>query len=187
MEDTPKHCYIFLCTTDPQKLLKAMQTRCTKVECKPLGDEEIQQVIKRVCKLAKADVPESVIELISENCEGSSREALTKLEMLIGLSEKKMIEIAESGLAVSNECIELCQHMMSKNSKNWKKIASILKGLDGDPEGIRRQVLGYANSCLLRGSMKAYCILDAFREPFFNTGKPGLTLACFEALNMDED
>jgi DNA polymerase-3 subunit gamma/tau len=186
-EDTPSHVYIFICTTEPSKLIKAMLTRCTKVECKPLGIEDMTEVIHRVAKLSKNKVSKEVVELIAENCDGSSREALTKLELVIGLPEKKQIEIAESTLAISNECIELCQHMMSKNSKNWKKIAKILKGLDGEPEGIRRQVMGYANACLLNGSMKAYCILDAFREPFFNTGKPGLTLACFEALNMDED
>ena len=115
MEDTPAHTYIFVCTTDPSKLLKAILTRCTKVECKPLGVEDMQDVILRVCKMSKNPVPKQVVELIAENCEGSSREALTKLEMVVGLPEKKMIEIAESNLAISNETIELCQHMMSKH------------------------------------------------------------------------
>jgi DNA polymerase-3 subunit gamma/tau len=185
-EDTPSHVYIFICTTEPNKLIKAILTRCTKIECKPLGEDDLMSVMNRVCKRIKEKVDKEVLELIAENSEGSSREALTKLELVVGLDKSKQIEIAESTLAISNECIELCQHMMSKNSKNWKKMAKILKGLDGDPEGIRRQVLGYANACLLNGSMKAYCILDAFREPFFNTGKPGLTLACFEALEMDD-
>lgn len=187
LEDTPKHCYIFICTTDPQKLLKAIQTRCVKIECKPLPEDDIVEVLHRVLKLSKQKVPKNILEMISENCEGSSREAINTLEALVGLSEERMIEVAEQQFSVSSEVMELCRFMMSKNSKNWKKVAAILKGLDQDPETIRRQVLGYANACLLGGSMKAYCILDSFRSPFYDIGKPGLTLACYEALNMDED
>ena len=188
LEDTPALVYIFLCTTEPNKLVKAIQTRCTKVECTPLCDEDIIDVLKRIVKLEKAEVPKKVLGKIADNSDGSSRQAINTLEALIGLKPKEMMKIAETSFGTPTEVIELCRLMMGHNSKDWKKVAAILKGLETDPESTRRQVLGYANACMLRGdNMKAYCILDAFREPFFNTGKPGLTLACYEALNMDED
>lgn len=185
-EDTPSHCYIFLCTTDPGKLLKAILTRCVKVECLPLDEEQIIAVLKRIAKLTKTEVPHKVLELIASTSEGSSREAINKLQSLIGLPEDRMVEVAEQQLSTSTEVIDLCRLMMSKDSKNWKKIAAIIKDLDQDAEGVRRQILGYANSCLLGGSMKAYCILDAFRQPLYDIGKPGITLGCFEAIHMDD-
>ena len=41
LEDTPDHVYFFLCTTDPQKLIKPLVTRCSVVAMKPLNDEEM--------------------------------------------------------------------------------------------------------------------------------------------------
>jgi len=54
-----------------------------------------------------------------------------------------------------------------------------------DPEKIRRGVLAYANTALLNGKIDAYLVLDAFREPFYNTERAGLTLACYEALEAE--
>jgi len=187
LEDTPRHCYVFLCTTDPQKLLKAILTRCVKMECKPLNEEDIVEVLHRILKLSKKKVPTDILELIADNCDGSSREAVNRLETIIGLPKEKMESVAKEQLSVSAETIQLCRLLMSKNGKNWGKVSKLLKTIDQDAESIRRQVLGYANSCLLNGSSEAYFILDAFRSPMYDIGRPGVTLACYEALNQEDD
>ena len=47
LEDTPEHCYFFLCTTDPQKLIAPLKTRCSIINVKPLTNEEMTYLLKR--------------------------------------------------------------------------------------------------------------------------------------------
>jgi hypothetical protein len=83
---------------------------------------------------------------------------------------------------VNAEVIELCRALMNRAS--WSVIAGILKGLKEEPESVRYAILGYFNSVLLNnGNPRAASIIISFSEPFYNTGKAGLTCACFEALN----
>ncbi len=51
LEDTPEHVYFFLCTTDPNKLIKAIRTRCTEVRVNPLDPDTIYRIILRVGKI----------------------------------------------------------------------------------------------------------------------------------------
>jgi len=48
LEDTPNHVYFFLATTNPQKLLKTIRTRCTEVVVKSLGDKNMEELIDDV-------------------------------------------------------------------------------------------------------------------------------------------
>ena len=75
--------------------------------------------------------------------------------------------------------LELCRTLLQP--VGWKKIANILKGLKNQElESIRRQVLGYMQSVLLSESNdRAALIMEEFIEPFYNSGWPGLTFACY--------
>jgi len=56
-----------------------------------------------------------------------------------------------------------------------------LKGQDA--EGIRRVVIGYASSVLLNtDNAVAGLILEAFQEPTYNMGFPGIVLACYTVI-----
>ena len=48
LEDTPKHVYIILCTTDPEKLLNTVKTRCTTFQLQKLINKDMISLLKRV-------------------------------------------------------------------------------------------------------------------------------------------
>lgn len=184
LEEPPEHCFFFLCSTDPQMILKTIRSRCTEFEVEKLTSRNCKLLLESVCKDIEAIVPEEVLEQIAKSSEGQPRQALTILEKILDLPEKQMLRAAKQSVNSESKAIDLCKALIARNS--WEKVSKILKGLDKEePETIRRAVLGYANRVLLNGKEDAYLVLDAFREPFYNTGKPGLTLACYEALEVD--
>jgi hypothetical protein len=75
--------------------------------------------------------------------------------------------------------IDLCRALFGNS--DWGKVRNILTGLNGqDVESVRRQVMGYASAILLKSdNSRAGLVLEEFREPFYNTGFPGLVLACY--------
>lgn len=182
LEDTPPHVYFILCTTDPQKLLPTIKGRCAQFAVQALSDGEIVMLLKEVSEAEGKSVPTDILKQIARDSLGSSRNALQTLDKIIDLSPEKMSKAAEQESAKENAVIDLCRAVIKK--EKWSVVAGILKGLEQeDPEQIRLAVMGYCKSVLLSGdSPRAFLIMDAFREPFYNNGMAGVVHACYMAL-----
>jgi len=181
LEDTPSHVYFLLATTDPSKLLPTIRTRCTQFEVKALSPKEIIDLLKNICEMEKVAIPNEVLEQIGEDSLGSPRMALSILDKIIGMKKEEMLEAAKQQAQAQSESIDLCRALISK--RPWKEIAKILSNLEQEPEQVRRAILGYAQAVLLKsGQDRAYLIIEAFREPLYDIGKPGLVASCFEAI-----
>ena len=76
LEDTPSHAYIFLATTDPQKLTNTIRTRCTEIKCKAINGETMTKLLESVVKAESTEVEEDVLDAIVESADGSARKAL---------------------------------------------------------------------------------------------------------------
>jgi len=182
LEDTPAHVYFILCTTDPQKLLPTIRGRCSEFQVKTLRDKDLLKLLRRVVRSEKESLSKTVYEQIIDDSRGHPRNALQILDQVLKAEPGRRLEVARKVAEEQSQSIELCRALLRK--AGWKEVALILKGLqDQDPESIRRHVLGYCNAVLLKGeSDQAAAIMEEFSEPFWNTGKAGLTLACYSVI-----
>ncbi len=190
LEDTPKHIWFFLCTTDPQKLIKTIRTRCTEIALKPIGDNDLHDLIYKVAKREIEEdgdwiITDDVVAKIVTNSEGSARKALVLLGSIIRLkSEEDMLEAIEKSTQES-QTINLCRLLLNPRSR-WPEVAKLLKELEGeDAEGLRHMTLRYMRSVLLGGgnmASRAGYIMGMFERNFFDSGHDGLALACWEVM-----
>jgi DNA polymerase III gamma/tau subunit len=182
LEDTPSHVYFMLATTDPQKLLKTIHTRCTEIKFKSVEGKDLKVLLQRVLTLEGKSVTDQVVERIIEVSEGSPRKALVILNGIVDLkSEDEQLDSILSN-DVKKVGFDLAKMLMDRKTK-WKDIANLLLQVDEEPEAVRRVVLGYASSALLKGwgdQGRAYLIIQIFRDDFFSCGKPGLVGSCYE-------
>lgn len=177
-ENCPNHVYFFLTTTNPEKLSAALKSRTTTITVDTLTEEDIVAVMQRVLKLEKEEVDSKVLASIADIAAGSARTALVLLEKVLALSPKERKNWQEVIETTESFSIDLCRALMKR--PKWSEVATILRDLKEDAEGVRRAVLGYANACLLGGNQEAYNIILAFEENYWNTGKVGLTKSCYE-------
>jgi len=185
LEDTPKHVFFILCTTDPQSLLPTIKGRCSQFQTSVLSNKLMGELLLEVAEKEGVTIDDELIKVITESSQGHPRNALTILEQVLQVPEKRRLKAAKIASEEKSESIALCRALMYK--KGWKEIAVILKGLKTqDPESIRRVVLGYATSVLLnKDNEMAYYILECFEEPTYNIGFPGIVLACQRVLNYE--
>lgn len=183
LEDTPKHVYFLLATTEPEKLLPTIKTRCVTFDVKPLNDNLMGTLLKSVLQKEGVDnVPQEALDQIVQDSLGSARMALSVLDGIINMEPADMLEAAKRTTVQQNASIDLCRALIGK--RPWKEISKIIQGLDQDPESVRRAVLGYAQAVLLKsGQPQAYVVMDSFRQDFFTTGKPGLTMAAYASVS----
>ncbi len=184
LEDTPPHCYFILCTTEPEKVTKTIRTRATEFKFSLLKDEALAQLVKEVAGKESFELSSDVLESILGAAEGSPRKALVLLDQIQNIQgEQDQLAAISSGIS-STKAIDLARAIF-KPGVQWKELAIIIKELDDDPEAVRRLILGYAQTILLGGgklSERAFSVIDVFRDPLFNVGKPGLTANCFDCL-----
>jgi len=181
LEDTPKHVYFMLCTTDPNKLLPTIRNRCAQFVVSSLNDEDIIFLLRRTTRAESVSVSRKILDKIVGVSNGSARSALVCLEKVIGIEDE---DIALESLSQSEEfeaqIIDLCRALIGKS--NWPKISSILDGIKEEPENVRRAVLGYCQAILKKKlDPNAYYVMTAFADNYYDTGKAGLLMSCYEA------
>jgi len=186
LEDTPDHVYFFLATTDPQKLLRTVLTRCTEVKLRALTEKEILVLLDKVLREEKRDLSDAVLDEIAKASEGSARKALVLLEQALHVEgEENQIEAIQSTSEQQEEAIELVRSLFAPQ-KDWATTAALLKKLEmEDPETIRWLTLAYARKVLLSGGRaagQAFKIIDIFSRPFYESKHAGLAAACWEAI-----
>lgn len=189
LEEPPAHVIFFLATTEPEKLLPTLRNRCNIYSVTHLEEKAIYRLLKRVTKAEGKAIGKEIALKIVDSSNGSPRRALTLLDKLIDSPKETQMHLAESAERQEAEIIDLCRILFK--GQDWAKIALLLTSLRrvAEAEDVRRAVLGYCSSILMKGKEhpQAYILLDAFREPFYNTGWPGLVLACYEALVSNRD
>jgi DNA polymerase III gamma/tau subunit len=187
LEDTPEHVYFFLCTTDPNKLIAAIKSRCTAIKTVLLKPEQLTIIIKRVAKLENIKLTGEMIELIADHAKGSPRKALVELERIAVLESEKERKDFIEGDSVDEEDADVSKlfGVLLRNKSGWVEVADVLKllsenGKMDNADDIRYAIMGMANSMLLNGKMvkRNAIILEAFSDVNYNSGKFGLTLAC---------
>lgn len=187
LEDTPKNVYFILCTTDPQKVIPSVKNRCTEFTVSPLTDKQMHNLIRRVVKAEGKSLDKEVYEQIILDSLGLPRNALQILDKVLHVKPESQLKAAKKTAEKVSQSIELCRILI--RGSGWKAVAEILQGLKSeDPEGIRRHVLGYCTSVILKGENdNAAIVMEQFIEPFFNTGYGGLVFACYSVIYGDTE
>lgn len=188
-EEPRPNNYFILCTTEKERLIKTIQTRCTKYQVNLLSTREMKKLLSDVigAEGMENNISPTVIDALIDVSDGSPREALVTLDSIIDLdNEKRMLEVIGSGSQKRAVTIDLCRAIMAK--KNWKDIAAILKELETEEaESARRIILKYFETVILNGGKQAdrvVALMDFFTEPMYASGRPGLTQACYLALKV---
>lgn len=184
LEDTPRKAYFFLCTTDPAKLQKAIITRCTQVRVKEVADGPMADLLKKVVAKEKLKVSEEVIDKIVTVAGGSPRQALVILNAVMNVAgDREQSELVQKS-DFAADGIALARALANPRV-GWPDVKTILANLRDNEEGTRRLILGYfANAIVgnMKDAKRAAFILDRFQSPFYDTGWPGLVLACYEVV-----
>lgn len=184
LEDTPKHVYFIMCTTNADKLLNTIKTRATDITLQSMSNPAIQQMMTRVLKMEGKGISLEVGEKIGEHCEGSGRRAMVLLDMIIDLEDEEDQLTAIEPTKTQAQAIEIFRALMT-NKTDWPKMAALLKRCDEEPEGIRRLILACARNIMLsgkKGSNRAFVVIQSFSENYFETKQTGLVASCFEVI-----
>ena len=176
LEECPSWCVFALVTTNPEKLLEAIKTRCSRIQVKPLDHNTMFGLLRRVAHNEKIAISLDVLHKIADMSDGSSRKGLKTLGQVLYLDndEDRMKYLEQNSFSEDNQdIIELCRALIAK--KGWQSYMECLEKAKDDvkanPESVKFLVMSYARSVLKKGfnlnaaaMLKAFCGVDTWRN-----------------------
>lgn len=182
LEDTPKHVYFFLCTSDTGKLLPTLKGRCYPLVLKAIAVADLKKLVEGVVAFKNRKITQKVIGKIAVLAEGSARMALQLLEAALSFDAEADQLASMEGVEGDTIAIDLARAVMYR--KGWPEISSIISRLSVEPETVRRVMLKYCESVMLgdadfKAKARADVFIAFFRDAWQDCGRAGLITSCW--------
>jgi DNA polymerase III subunit gamma/tau len=90
LEEPPEHVKFILATTEPEKLLPTILSRCQRYDFRNIPTREIAGHLANICKQEKIQADEDALLLVAKAGAGSMRDSLSLLDRLLSIGEKHL-------------------------------------------------------------------------------------------------
>lgn len=81
-EEPPMHAHFILATTDPEKIIETVRSRCFSLFFGAIEHDALANHLKQVCQQEKIEYTDEALVYIARASEGSARDALNMLETI---------------------------------------------------------------------------------------------------------
>ena len=118
LEEPPKHVIFILATTEPQKILSTVLSRCQRYDFKSLTVEEILDVLEKVCIQEDVDYDKEALINIAKASDGGLRDALSYLDQAVSYCGDKITDedaANVTGTVAKDKLFALTKAMKDKN------------------------------------------------------------------------
>lgn len=106
MEEPPEHVKFILCTTEPQKVLATIQSRCQRFDFKPIPRRLILEHLRSIIAQEGVEMDDAALGRVAELGNGSMRDALSVMDRVLAGGDtnvslealEEMLGLPEAGL-----------------------------------------------------------------------------------------
>ncbi|MDR7857422.1 DNA polymerase III subunit gamma/tau [Tissierella sp.] len=118
LEEPPKHLIFILATTEPEKLLPTILSRCQRFDFKRITTVDILDSMRKICDDLGLEVEDKVLSLIARNSDGAMRDAQSLLDQCTSFSSGRITyEDATSilGMVNSDLILNMVENILDKD------------------------------------------------------------------------
>jgi len=115
LEEPPAHVKFLFATTDPEKVLPTILSRCQRFDFRRIQVPLIVKQLKYICQKEGVEAEDAALYAIARGCDGGMRDAESALDQLISFCGGKLVEadvLSMYGLTAQNQLIDLAQAIL---------------------------------------------------------------------------
>jgi len=186
LEEPPAHVKFMFATTDPEKVLPTILSRCQRFDLRRIPTALIARHLDHIARLEKVKIAPAALYAIARGAEGAMRDAESALDQLISFCGDKIEEpdvLSMFGLAAQGQLLELAQMVLAGEVE---KVLRLLNGLANHGKDLRRllsDLLHHFRNLLIfqvsRGALNMLEVSEAeaaaLKEQSSMAGADGLT------------
>lgn len=167
IEEPPAGVYWFFCTTEGNKILKTVRTRCMTYTLKDVPWRKILGLVADVAKREGIETTEAILDVCAEEADGSPRQALVNLATVAHCKTDAEARAALNRLAGDKEAFDFARLIMKKDYQFGAACALLKQLSEVNAESIRHTVRAYATTTVLGSPDNVWArgVLMAFETP----------------------
>lgn len=161
LEEPPAHVVFILATTEPQKILPTIHSRCQRFDFRPITQVEIVEHLQKVADGSDIKAERDALELIAAASEGGMRDALSLLEQCGVMAETVTTETVRSVRGIIGR--EVLRELVGALGR--REVAAALEIFDRllmqgkDIKQILEELSGYLRALLLYKAAPSYAAI----------------------------
>lgn len=152
LEEPPAHVIFILCTTEADRILPTILSRCQRYDFRRLPGQTIYDRLAYITDQEGVAIQPDALRMVARNAGGSMRDALNMLEQL-AVSAGREITLADVeealGLVRSDAYLILAQKMLAGDTSGSLETINEVVWEGGEPRQLHRQTLEILRSILL--------------------------------------
>jgi len=145
LEEPPPHVKFFFATTEPQKVLTTILSRCQRFDLRRISVADITAQLQKICKAEGITISDDALLAISRGAEGGLRDAESALDQLVSFRGKTIEEadvLSVFGLISREQLEELAEGILDGDIP---VILQAIATIDSSGKDMQRVVLELLN------------------------------------------
>lgn len=121
LEEPPAHVKFLFATTDPEKVLPTILSRCQRFDLRRIPAKLIVEHLGRIAAQESVQIDEAALHAIARGADGGMRDAQSTLDQLISFCGTTVVEadvLSMFGLAARAQLLELADAILAADSAN---------------------------------------------------------------------
>ncbi len=152
LEEPPEHVKFMFATTEPEKILATILSRCQRFDLRRIPARLIVQHLSRIAKKEKVKIEEPALYAVARGADGAMRDAESTLDQLISFCGEKIEEsdvLSMFGLTAQSQLLDLSGAVLSGNIEGALRQLSELAGHGKDLGRLLGDLLNHFRNLLI--------------------------------------
>ncbi len=152
LEEPPAHVIFILCTTEADRILPTILSRCQRYDFRRLPGQTIYDRLAYITDREGVAIQPDALRMVSRNAGGSMRDALNILEQLAVSADREItLRDVEDALGIvrSDAYLSLAQQMLAGDTSGALETINQVVWEGGEPRQLHRQTLDILRAMLL--------------------------------------
>ena len=152
LEEPPAHVKFFFATTEPQKVLPTILSRCQRFDLRRIPASLIVKHLKAISKKEKVSIDDAALAAIARGAEGGLRDAESALDQLIAFCGNKIGEsdvLSVFGLVAHDHIAKLTDAVIDGQTTKALKVLKELDDVGKDLQRLMADLLDHFRNLLV--------------------------------------
>jgi DNA polymerase III subunit gamma/tau len=152
LEEPPPHVKFMFATTEPEKVLPTILSRCQRFDLRRIPTPLIVKHLAEIARLENVTIDEPALHAVARGAEGGMRDAQSALDQLISFCGTEIVEpdvLSMFGLASRAQVVALAEAIMAGEAQAALRLVDDLAKKGKDVGRLLSELLNYFRNLLL--------------------------------------